>query len=132
MMMIRPIAALALPLAVGLSAPVPAAKSDPLAGRVAGPPQRCIGRPGNQGPVIADEGLILYRTTGKRIWRATVIGPCPGIRPFNTLILEVYGSQLCRNDRFRTLPPQSIIPSAYCRFGEFIPYDKVETPDQQR
>lgn len=132
MTMIRPIAALALPLAVSLSVPVPAAKSDPLAGRVAGAPQRCIGLLGNRGPVIAEEGLILYQPAAKRTWRATVIGPCPGIRPFNTLIVDVYGSQVCRNDRFRTLQPGSTIPSPYCRFGNFIPYEKRETSPQQR
>lgn len=107
-----------------LGLPLLAAKSDPLAGRIAGPPQRCVDLRTNEGPVIADDGLILYRPSAKRTWRATVIGPCPGLRPLNTLIIEVYGGQVCRNDRFRVLRSPSTIPSPYCRFGNFIPYDK--------
>lgn len=110
------LAALALPLA--------AAKSDPLAGRVAGPPSNCIDLQRVQGPDIVDSHTILYRQSGKRIWRATPVGNCPALRPISTLIVDVYNDQLCRNDRFRVIEPGSIIPSAYCRFGRFVPYDK--------
>lgn len=116
--MIRPalLAALALPLA--------AAASDPLAGRVAGPPAQCIDLGRLTGPQIVDDHTILYRQNGRRVWRTGPVGDCTPMRPFDTLILEVYGGQLCANDRFRVRSPNLIIPSAPCRFQPFVPYDK--------
>lgn len=103
-----------------------AARSDPLAGRVAGPPSECIDINRIQGPDIVDANTIIYRQSGKRLWVTHPVGPCPSLRPLNTLIVDVYNSQLCRNDRFRVLEPGANIPSGYCRFDRFIPYDKVE------
>ena len=113
-------AALALPLALG------AAAKDPLAGRVAGKPVNCIdtGIVGN-GPIIVDNKTILYQR-GRRTWKTSPIGACPALRPLTTLIVIQYGSQLCRNDRFRVLEPGVSIPSAVCRFDAFTPYDRVK------
>lgn len=119
--MIRPllVAALALPLL--------AAKSDPLAGRVAGPPANCITLSSTNGPSIIDEHTILYtQGAGGRVWKTGPVGACPSLEPLTTLVVEVYGSQLCRNDRFRVITPGLAIPSAYCRFTEFTPYDRVK------
>lgn len=112
--------ALALPLALG------AAAKDPLAGRVAGKPVNCIDTStvGN-GPIIVDNKTILYQR-GSRTWKTSPIGACPALRPLTTLIMIRYGSQLCRNDRFRVLEPGVSIPSAFCRFDAFTPYDRVK------
>jgi hypothetical protein len=114
-------AALAL---VGLLA-LPGAAKDPLAGRLEGPPVRCISDTDiSSGPTIVDEHTILYSRTGRRIWAVHPVGACPSLRPFSTLIVEKYGSQTCANDRFRVVEPGISIPSGYCRFGPFVPYDK--------
>ena len=42
----------------------------------------------------------------------------------HTMIVEMHGSQLCRNDLFRMNEAGSSIPNAYCRFGKFTPYSK--------
>lgn len=110
-------------LAVALALPLVAARSDPLAGRVAGPPRDCLEIARVMGPDIVDARTILYRQNGRRIWRAEVVGACPSLRPLTRLIVEPTGAQLCRNDRFRALGPNEIIPSGYCRFGRFTPYD---------
>lgn len=114
-----------LTLAV-LALALAANKSDPLAGRVAGAPVECISlAPGaTNGPQIVDDHTILYRQSGKRIWRTGPVGTCPGLRPLATMIVDVYGSQLCHNDRFRTIEPGMSIPSASCRLDRFTPYDK--------
>lgn len=105
-----------------------AADRDPLAGRVAGPPQACIPiATAMDGPTIVDAKTILYRVGGK-IYRTGPNGACPSLRPFNTLIVEVYGGQLCRNDRFRIREPNSIIPSGACTFTDFTPYTKPKSP----
>ena len=102
----------------------PAAVAKALAGRVAGTPTSCIDPSRIDGPEIIDQHTILYRQTGRRTWRTGPVGACPSLRPLTTLITEIYGSQMCRNDRFRVLEPGTTIPSGYCRFADFVPYDK--------
>lgn len=101
-----------------------AARDDPLAGRITGPPAECINLSTAQGPQIVDQHTILYRESGRRVWRTGPIGACPSLEPVSTLVVDVYGGQLCRNDRFRVLRSGETIPSAYCRFDTFTPYDK--------
>ena len=95
-----------------------------LEGRTAGKPQECVSSGFLQGPEIINDRTILYRETGRTVWRNDVIGPCPSLRPSETLIVEIHGSQLCHNDRFRVLPFGGGIPSAPCRLGKFTPYKK--------
>ena len=116
----RAVAAAALGLALVLGA----GRDDPLAGRVAGAPVRCVDIGRVQGPTIVDSDTILYRQSCKRTWRTGPVGSCPQLRPFATMIVDVYGGQLCRNDRFRLVEPGLSIPSAACRFRDFTPYDK--------
>jgi hypothetical protein len=100
------------------------AAKDPLAGRVAGAPVRCISDTAISGPSILDGHTIIYNAGGRRSWIVHPQGVCPSLRPLNTLVIERWGSETCTNDRFRVLEPGTTIPSAYCRFGEFVPYDK--------
>ena len=103
-----------------------AARSDPLAGRVAGPPAECLDdMQASGGPTIVDRNTILYRESGRRLWVVNPDGACPSLAPRRTLIVIKYGSQTCAGDRFRVLEPGSTIPSGFCRFGKFVPYDKV-------
>ena len=93
--------------------------------RVAGPPAQCVDTSTTlSGPVIADTDIITINA-GKRIWRAKVRGQCAQIQPFNTLIVDRWGSQLCRNDRFRVVQQGMSIPSQWCFFDGFVPYDRV-------
>ncbi len=111
---------------LGLTLTLSAAKSDPFAGRVAGPPAQCVDTSTTMsGPVIADKDMIVIQA-GRRLWRAKVRGQCFGIQPFNSLLIERWGSQLCRNDRFRVLQQGLSIPSQWCFFDGFVPYDKVK------
>ncbi len=119
--MIRPL------MLVALALPLMAAKSDPLAGRAQGQPANCINLSQSNGPSIIDDHTILYTEgAGRRVWKTGPVGACPSLAPLNTLIVEVYGGQLCRNDRFRVLTPGTSIPSAYCRFTQFTPYTRVK------
>jgi hypothetical protein len=96
-----------------------------LAGRVAGRPQSCLPlSPGSiNGPQIIDQTTILYRD-GKRVWRNTLASDCPSLGQDDILVVEMNGSQVCRNDLFRPVDRGSRIPGAYCRFGDFTPYTK--------
>lgn len=105
--------------------PLLAAKDDPFAGRVAGKPQRCLNTSiMNRGGVIVDENTIYYRD-GPRLWRTGPRGRCPALRPQATLILEIWGGQLCSGDRFRVLDPGVRIPSGACLFRDFVPYTRT-------
>ena len=114
-----------LALAALAGALLVAADRDPLAGRAAGAPERCISLGVNDGPTVVDASTILYRQ-GARLYRTGPRGSCPALRPFNTLIVEVYGGQLCSGDRFRVLEPGSTIPSGACLFTDFTPYTKAK------
>ena len=63
--------------ALGLALTLSAARSDPFAGRVAGPPAQCVDTSTTMsGPVIADKDMIIVRRP--RLWRAKVRGQCAG------------------------------------------------------
>lgn len=115
----------ALPL---LAAPaVSKDKADPFAGRKAGAPVSCVDTSVSMsGPTIAENGMVIINNGGRRAWLAKVRGQCATLRPFGTLIVDRWGSQLCRNDRFRVLEPGQSIPSNWCFFDEFVPYDRVK------
>lgn len=103
-----------------------AAKSDPLAGRTAGPARECLDDfDASSGPAIVDQNTIIYRPTSRRLWVVHPDGPCPALRPDSALIVIHYGGQTCAGDRFRVRNPESPIPSNFCRFGKFIPYDRT-------
>lgn len=96
-----------------------------LAGRTPGRPESCISQSRVNGPEIIDGHTILYRQSGRRIWRNDLPEHCPFLHDFDdVLIVETTGSELCRNDRFRVINRPSSIPSGYCRLGNFVPYDK--------
>lgn len=101
-----------------------------LAGRVAGQPQNCIDTNSNDGPQIIDNRTLIYRSAG-RVWRNTLPDECPSLRDDSILIVEVYGAQLCSDDRFRTVTRGLSIPSAYCRLGRFVPYTKPKVAKPQ-
>jgi hypothetical protein len=98
--------------------------ADALKGRVAGKPQDCLFSPSSaSGPQIIDAHTILYRE-GKRVWRNELADDCRSLDPDDLLVIEMHGSQICKNDIFRPVDRGSRIPGAYCRFGQFTPYVK--------
>ena len=117
----RLIASMLLPLALTAAAHQP---KDRLAGRVAGAPVDCIDPTFTGGPTIIDRTTIQFES-GRTIYRATPIGSCTSsLEPVSTLIVEQFGGELCRSDRFRVLRLGESIPSPFCRFGQFTPYTK--------
>lgn len=92
-----------------------------LGDRRPGTPQDCINPGITDGPQIIDSRTLLYRQ-GARIYRNDLVAECPSLAPMTTVIVEMRGSQLCRNDQFRVVTPGTSIPSGYCRLGMFTPY----------
>ena len=98
--------------------------AEALNGRVAGKPENCLPSPSSvNGPQIIDARNILYRD-GRRVWRNELEADCPSLDRYDILVVELHGSQICKNDLFRPVDPGSRIPGAYCRFGQFTPYVK--------
>lgn len=94
-----------------------------LAGRVAGAPTDCIDQAFAEGPQIIDERTILYRS-GRHVYVNRLEAACPSLDWDKLLIVELHGSQICRNDHFRVLERGTTIPGPICLFSKFVPYDK--------
>lgn len=94
-----------------------------LEGRTAGKTQSCLANFGVTGPQIIDSKTLLYRD-GRTIWRNDLPEECPGMQPDDLLVVEIFGSQLCENDRFRANPRGSVVPGVSCRIGKFTAYTK--------
>jgi hypothetical protein len=92
-----------------------------LAGRVAGPPQTCIPTDQSSGLRAIDEQTLAYGS-GRTIYINRLGGPCPGMQPLSTLIIEAEGSQYCRGDRVRGREMGSIIAGPTCILGNWVPY----------
>ncbi|MDP9414780.1 MAG: hypothetical protein M3Q08_12005 [Pseudomonadota bacterium] len=92
-----------------------------LAGRTAGEPESCVAAIQNQPLRIVDRRTIAYER-GDTIWVNRLERDCPGLRPLNTLIVEVHGSQYCRGDRVRGLETGATIPGPICILRDFVPY----------
>lgn len=97
--------------------------ADTLGNRVPGKPQDCINPGSTDGPQIIDSRTLIYRQ-GSRLYRNDLVSECPSLAPLTTVIVEMRGSQLCRNDQFRVLTPGTSIPGGYCRLGQFTPYTR--------
>jgi hypothetical protein len=119
---------LAAAFAVASCAPSPpAGQQGPaaeLAGRVAGPPQRCVSISSLHSLRVADRdrGLLLYGS-GRTIW-ANPLGPHCSFRYDDVLVTEPVGSSYCRGDIVRSFDRNSRIPGPACVLGDFIPYSR--------
>ncbi len=90
--------------------------------RVAGKPERCISPQNSGGPQLIAPDRLVYRDAST-VWVSRAEG-CPFLGRDEIVIAEVYGGQLCRNDRFRTVQrgTSAGIPGPFCRYGDFTPY----------
>lgn len=96
-----------------------------LAGRTAGPPQRCIPNWRASNMQIVDDWTILFRD-GKTIYVQNPRGGCSGIgNGRNTLVTKQWGAaQLCDGDISQLIDFSSGIGGGACVFGPFVPYTK--------
>ena len=117
---------LAAALAGCTAPPPPVANNAPIAeiaGRVAGPPQRCVVTTQSEGFRAANRNTLLLRR-GKSIWVNQVRGGCGSFGQWDVLVTEPIGTQHCEGDLIRSFDPVSKIPGPTCRLGAFIPYTK--------
>jgi hypothetical protein len=102
--------------------------ADALAGRVAGPPQRCISNFPNTQVQVVDDWTILY-DEGSTIYVQNPRGGCPGIDSGSrTLVARQVGtSQMCDGDINQAVDLRTGIGGAACVFGPFVPYTKPKS-----
>lgn len=95
-----------------------------LAGKVAGKPLNCINDTANYSSIKVSDNILLYRASGKLVYRNDLKGDCPGLaRDNDIMVLRKYGSsQTCEGDFFHLVDRTSGIRGPTCVFGEFVPY----------
>jgi hypothetical protein len=94
-----------------------------LEGRAAGKAQACVPARQTEALQIVDRQTIVYRDFDT-VYVNRLDGPCPGLRPHITLVVEAHGSQFCRGDRVRAMDSSNAIPGPSCLLRDFIPYRK--------
>lgn len=105
-------------------APVPAnAPISELAGRTAGPAQRCIQIVPNESLQIVSPNALLYGA-GRTVWLNRPPGDCRGLRESDILVTDPVSAQYCRGDLVRSFDRHSRIPGPSCRLGDFVPYTR--------
>ena len=98
--------------------------ADALAGRVAGPPQRCITTYRTTKVNAIDDFTILY-DQGSTIYVQNPRGGCPGIGSgSDILVTRQTTNQLCNGEIAQTVDLTSRIERGGCVFGPFVPYTR--------
>ena len=90
-----------------------------IAGRVAGPPQRCLDINSATSLHLTERGRIVAGS-GSVVWLNTAV--CGGSSGNDILVAYPFGSQHCRGDIARTMDRLSHIPGPGCVLGDFVPY----------
>lgn len=98
--------------------------ADALAGRVAGPPQRCITTYRTTKVHPIDDWTIIY-DQGSTVYVQNPRGGCPGIGSgSDILVTRQTTNQLCDGEIARTVDLTSRVERGGCVFGPFVPYTK--------
>ncbi len=93
-----------------------------LAGKVPGEPVSCIPRHPQASLTAISGSVLLYRVSGRLIYRNDLIGSCPGLARGDTLVVRPWGSQYCRGDIARSADLTIGMTTGACALGSFTPY----------
>lgn len=119
----RILLSLALPLAACTAQPAPigAARTSALAGRVAGPAQTCVPTRPTTNLRVVDDSTLVYGS-GRTVYLNHLRAACSGLNPTTTLIFDLHASQYCSGDHFRTIETGASVPGPACLLGDWVPY----------
>lgn len=92
-----------------------------LAGRTAGPPQRCVPARAAETLRVLDETRLVYGS-GRTLWVNQLRTRCPELDRMDALVVEPTGSQYCSGDKVRALEPATGTAGPSCILGDFVPY----------
>lgn len=96
-----------------------------LAGKTAGPAQRCVNSRLLDQPVKVSDGVILYRVGQKLVYRNDLRGECSGLANDSAfMLLRNTGSGMdsCEGDIIRMVDRSGQFERGACAFGAFVPY----------
>jgi hypothetical protein len=99
-----------------------------LAGKTAGKSVNCISDFKSANLVRISDTILLYRVSGKLVYKSNLRSACPGLaRDSDIIVSEQSGGQKCRGDLLRLVDRTSGIQGPVCSLGEFVPYRKDRT-----
>lgn len=93
-----------------------------LAGKVAGEKVSCIDQRPQTNLTVISNNVLLYRVNKRLIYKNELMGSCNGLTFGDTLIVRVFGTQLCRGDLASSANLMSGMTTGSCALGDFIPY----------
>lgn len=93
-----------------------------LAGKVAGEKVSCVNRQPQSNLTAISGNVLLYRVSGRLVYRNDLIGSCTGLARGDTLIIKTWGSQYCRGDMATSADLTSGMVTGSCALGDFTPY----------
>jgi len=93
-----------------------------LAGKVAGEKMSCVNRESQANLTAISSSVLIYRVSGRLVYRNDLIGSCPGLTRGDTLIIKTWGSQYCRGDMATSADLTTGMVTGNCALGDFTPY----------
>jgi hypothetical protein len=95
-----------------------------LGGKEAGAPIRCLPAGSrNFDTIRVSDDILLYRQSGRVVYRNDLRGGCPGLaRDNDILVFRNVGGITCRGDIFTLVDRTSGIRGGACVLGDFVPY----------
>ncbi|WP_313804002.1 hypothetical protein [Sphingobium sp.] len=93
-----------------------------LAGKVAGEKTSCVNRESQASLTAISSSVLLYRVSGRLVYRNDLIGSCSGLSRGDTLIIKTWGSQYCRGDMATSADLTTGMVTGNCALGDFTPY----------
>lgn len=93
-----------------------------LAGKVAGEKVSCVNRQSQANLTAISSSVLLYRVSGRLVYRNDLIGSCSGLSRGDTLIIKTWGSQYCRGDITTSADLTTGMVTGNCALGDFTPY----------
>lgn len=99
-----------------------------LSGKVAGEPVSCITSIGTDQTIRVSDNILLYRVSGRLVFKNELRGGCPGLsRDNDVIVTEVRGSGPCRGDIIHLVDRTTGIRGPSCVLGDFTPYRTPST-----
>lgn len=94
-----------------------------LSGKVAGQPVSCINSTTADQTIRVSDSILLYRASGRLVYKNDLRGACPGLaRDNDVIVTEVRGSGPCRGDIIHLVDRTTGIRGPSCVLGDFTPY----------
>ncbi len=101
-----------------------------LGGKVAGQPIACLPvGSGSADTVRVSDSILLYRVSGRLVYKNELRGPCPGLsRDSDVIVSVISGPGPCSGDIIRLVDRGTGMQGASCALGDFVPY---RTPERR-